>query len=176
MFDINSVQGTAIRNAIANRLDHGGVYCRCVPPITEVTVEKVIFHDPATIVYWSDNTRTVVKCQLGDTFDPKLGFLLAVCKKACGNKGNYNELLKEHVPGYGKKEPEAEHKTKPTVAEMREELTSFCNQHSCLSCPLYPFKCGKGYHFQNPPGNHGYMTDKEIAECYGAMKGAKRNE
>lgn len=51
MFDINSVKGTTIRNAIANGLDHGGVYCRCVPPITEVTVKKVIYHDPATIVY-----------------------------------------------------------------------------------------------------------------------------
>lgn len=174
MFDIDSVQGTTIRNAIANRLDHSGVYCQCVPSITEVMVKKVIYHDPATIVYWSDNTRTVVKCQPGDTFDPKLGFLLAVCKKSCGNKGNYNELLKEHVPGYGKKEPKAEHKTEPTVTEMREELASFCHQSDCRVCALRYFKCGLGYHFKNPPGNHAYMTDKEISECYNAMKGAKK--
>ena len=64
-------------------------------------LQKVVFHDPATIVYWTAGTKTVVKCQPGDTFDPLTGFLMAVCKKACGNKGNYNNALKKIVPGYG---------------------------------------------------------------------------
>ena len=64
-------------------------------------LQKVVFHDPATIVYWTDGTKTVVKCQPGDTFDPLTGFLMAVFKKACGNKGNYNNALKKIVPGYG---------------------------------------------------------------------------
>lgn len=70
----------------------------------------MIYNDPATVVYWSDNTKTVVKCQPGDRFDLELGFLLAVLKKACGNKGRYNELLRKYVPGYGEKEvPEDGH-------------------------------------------------------------------
>lgn len=73
-------------------------------------IEKVVYSDPATVIYWKDKTRTVVKCQKGDVFDPELGFLLAVCKKAFGNTGRYNELLKQHVPGYGEKEvPEDGH-------------------------------------------------------------------
>lgn len=64
-------------------------------------LKKVIFNDPATIVYWMDGTKTVVKCQPGDTFDPLTGFLMAFFKKACGNKGNYNDALKKIVPGYG---------------------------------------------------------------------------
>ena len=67
-------------------------------------LQKVVFHDPATIVYWTDGTKTVVKCQPGDTFDPLKGFLMAFFKKACGNKGNYNNALKKIVPGYGKEE------------------------------------------------------------------------
>lgn len=67
-------------------------------------LKKVVFHDPATIVYWTDGTKTVVKCQPGDTFDPLKGFLMAFFKKACGNKGNYNNALKKIVPGYGKEE------------------------------------------------------------------------
>lgn len=67
-------------------------------------LKKVVFHDPATIVYWTDGTKTVVKCQPGDTFDPLTGFLMAFFKKACGNKGNYNNALKKIVPGYGGKE------------------------------------------------------------------------
>lgn len=67
-------------------------------------LKRVIFNDPATIVYWTDGTKTVVRCQAGDTFDPLTGFLMAVFKKACGNKGNYNNALKKIVPGYGRKE------------------------------------------------------------------------
>lgn len=29
----------------------------------KLSIDKVIFHAPATIVYWSDGTKTVVKCQ-----------------------------------------------------------------------------------------------------------------
>lgn len=74
------------------------------PQTPELMVADVIYNDPATVVYWSDKTRTVVKCQPGDTYDPKTGFLLALCKKVCGNTGNYNDLLRECVPGYGEKE------------------------------------------------------------------------
>ena len=74
------------------------------PQAPELTVVDVIYNDPATVVYWSDKTRTVVKCQPGDTYDPKTGFLLALCKKVCGNTGNYNDLLRECIPGYGEED------------------------------------------------------------------------
>lgn len=74
------------------------------PQAPELTVVDVIYNDPATVVYWSDKTRTVVKCQPGDTYDPKTGFLLALCKKVCGNTGCYNDLLRECIPGYGKED------------------------------------------------------------------------
>ena len=56
-------------------------------------VKKVIFNDPATIVYWKDGTKTVVKCQEGDDFDPEKGFAMAFLKKCWGNKGNFNDKL-----------------------------------------------------------------------------------
>lgn len=56
-------------------------------------VKKVIFNDPATIVYWKDETKTVVKCQEGDDFDPEKGFAMAFIKKCWGNKGNFNDKL-----------------------------------------------------------------------------------
>lgn len=67
-------------------------------------IKRVIFNDPATVVYWSDGTKTVVKCQHGDEYSPLMGFLMAVMKKSYGNKGNFNEVLKQYVPGYGKEE------------------------------------------------------------------------
>ena len=61
-------------------------------------IKQVIFNDPATIVYWTDGTRTVVKCQDGDIYDPEKGLAMAISKKALGNKGNYCEVFKQWLP------------------------------------------------------------------------------
>lgn len=68
-----------------------------------VTVKNVIFNNPATIVLWSDGTKTVVKCQEGDVFDPEKGLAMAISKKALGNKGNFNEVFKKWLPEEDKK-------------------------------------------------------------------------
>ena len=47
-------------------------------------IRKVIFHDPATIVYWQDKTRTVVKCKDGETFDKEKGLAMCISKKLLG--------------------------------------------------------------------------------------------
>lgn len=49
-----------------------------------ITVEKVIFNDPATIVFWSDGTKTIVKVKDGETFDKWTGFAMAHMKKIYG--------------------------------------------------------------------------------------------
>ena len=65
-------------------------------------IKNVIFNDPATIVFWEDGTKTVVKCQDGDEFDPEKGLAMAIAKKAYGNKGSYGNKLKKWLP---KEEP-----------------------------------------------------------------------
>lgn len=65
-------------------------------------IKNVIFNDPATIVFWEDGTKTVVKCQDGDEFDPEKGLAMAITKKAYGNKGSYCNKLKKWLP---KEEP-----------------------------------------------------------------------
>ncbi|WP_290233599.1 hypothetical protein [Bacteroides acidifaciens] len=59
--------------------------------------EKVIFNEPATIVIWKDGSKTVVKCQKGDSYDPEKGLALCFMKKALGNKGNFNNILKSEL-------------------------------------------------------------------------------
>ena len=61
-------------------------------------IKNVIFNNPATIVFWEDGTKTVVKCQDGDEFDPEKGLAMAIAKKAYGNKGNYCNKLKKWLP------------------------------------------------------------------------------
>lgn len=66
--------------------------------VIPLSVVKVIFNNPATIVMWSDGTKTVVKAQDGDTFDPEKGLAMAMSKKALGNKGNYYDEFKKWLP------------------------------------------------------------------------------
>lgn len=56
-------------------------------------IERVIFHDPATIVYWMDGTKTVVKAN-NEKFDKEKGLLAAIAKKVYGNKGSFNNIIK----------------------------------------------------------------------------------
>ncbi len=58
-------------------------------------IKEVIFHDPATVVYWEDGTKTVVKCQ-DEEFDKEKGLLAAIAKKVYGNKGNFNNIIKKY--------------------------------------------------------------------------------
>ena len=58
-------------------------------------IKNVIFNDPATIVFWEDGTKTFVKCQDGDEFDPEKGLAMAIVMKAYGNKGSYCNKLKK---------------------------------------------------------------------------------
>lgn len=66
-------------------------------PVGEYGIQKVIFNKPATIVYWTDGTKTVVKCQEGDEYRKETGLAMAIAKKHLGNKGNYNEVFKNFI-------------------------------------------------------------------------------
>lgn len=61
-------------------------------------IKDVIFNEPATIIIWKDGTKTVVKCQEGEDYDPEKGMAMAISKKALGNKGNYCEVFKKWLP------------------------------------------------------------------------------
>ena len=63
----------------------------------DARIKNVIFNDPATIVFWSDGTKTVVKTQNNEKFDPEKGLAMAIAKKALGNKGNYFNEIKKWV-------------------------------------------------------------------------------
>ena len=70
-----------------------------VKKLSPVDVQKVIYNNPATIVMWSDGTKTVVRCQEGDEYDRRTGLLLCFAKKLFGNTGKYNDVMKEWRDG-----------------------------------------------------------------------------
>lgn len=60
-------------------------------------IKKVIFNDPATIIFWNDGTKTVVKAN-DESFDPEKGMAMAISKKMLGNEGRYYETFKKWLP------------------------------------------------------------------------------
>lgn len=46
-----------------------------------ITPKKIIFNNPATIVIWSDGSKTVSKCNEEDKYDKVKGFLVCYYKK-----------------------------------------------------------------------------------------------
>ena len=66
-------------------------------------IKNVIFNDPATIVFWNDGTKTVVKCGKDDTFDPEKGLAMAISKYFFDNAGYFNDVFKQWIPKKKKK-------------------------------------------------------------------------
>ena len=62
-----------------------------------ISIKDVRFSPPATIVFWSDNTKTVVKAQNGEPFDAEKGLMACIIKRITGNTGRYNELFKKYI-------------------------------------------------------------------------------
>lgn len=82
------------------------------------SITKVIFNNPATIVLWSDGTKTVVKCDERDEFDPEKGLAMAICKKHFGG-GFYNDVFKKWIP---EETPEIEIDGQITMTDIAEKF------------------------------------------------------
>lgn len=57
-------------------------------------VKNVIFNYPATVVFWADGTKTVVKCAEQDKYDAEKGLAMAICKKVLGK--DFHRVFKEN--------------------------------------------------------------------------------
>lgn len=66
-------------------------------PSGKLEIKRVVFNDPATIVFWKDGTKTVVKCSKGDTFSKESGIAMCFMKKMYGNGNEYHKIFKEHT-------------------------------------------------------------------------------
>lgn len=56
-------------------------------------IKEVIYNNPATIVIWADNTKTVVKCMEGTEYDKWMGLAMCIAKKALGD--DYHHTFKK---------------------------------------------------------------------------------
>ena len=61
-------------------------------------IVDVIYNKPATIVFWSDGTKTVVKCGKHDKYTAETGLAMAIVKKLYGNTGRYYDIIRKWLP------------------------------------------------------------------------------
>lgn len=88
-------------------------------------IERVVFNNPATVVFWDDGTKTVVYCQdnvkmvkkivdgkeveiakpqKAETYSEETGLAMAILKKHYGNAGGYNNIFRKYIPGMKERE------------------------------------------------------------------------
>lgn len=87
-----------------------------------LTIKKIMYKPPATIVFWNDGTKTVAVCEKGDVYNRELGFALCVLKKKYGNK-KVHDMLDKYVHGvskYNKSDGAMVWEDKPTEKKSNE--------------------------------------------------------
>lgn len=100
--------------------------------------ERVIFSPPATVVFWRDGTKTVVRCDR-DEFSEEFGFAMACMRKIFGSRHQFKRQFKNAQRPYlneankKKKKPSVEcpHKTdEDNVQSLDKMLRDFAKDDS----------------------------------------------
>lgn len=103
-------------------------------------IKDVIYNRPATIVFWEDGTKTVVKCK-NEKFDPEKGLVMAFSKKILGNKGNYYNIFKKWLPD------EKPNTTIPICHEI-QNMMHVINADKISKIKFECFACAHGMMFE----------------------------
>lgn len=91
--DLSKRYNQLVNNEFVNKLCNQIIKdSKCKPQI-----KRVLYKNPAVIVFWTDNTKTVAKCAESDVFDREKGFMIAVLKKYLSSR-NVMQMLEEWIP------------------------------------------------------------------------------
>ena len=58
-------------------------------------IKQVIFNNPATIVYFKDGSKVVVKTMDGDEFNEEVGLAMAIMKKMFGSSTAFKKFSRK---------------------------------------------------------------------------------
>lgn len=82
-------------DAVTRKFDYRNCASTIKTGKTFPEIKKVIFNGPATIVFWDDGEKTIVKCMDKDIYDPEKGLAMAICKKVLGDK--FKSIFKKFI-------------------------------------------------------------------------------
>lgn len=90
-----------------------GLLTQAIPKVMDtrtIHIKKVIFNPPATIIIWTDDTKTIVKAQEDEPYDPEKGMAMCMAKRMYGDKGSYYDIFRKWLKTYTPEEPADESK------------------------------------------------------------------
>ena len=89
-----------------------------------LTIDHVIFSGPATIVFWTDGDKTIVKCTEDDEYSYEVGIAMATLKKIFGSSySTYRHDVRKAID----KEIERQIKKKEVTKKDAEGLVKIAN-------------------------------------------------
>lgn len=103
---------------------------------------NVIYNPPATIAIWADGSKTVVKCDKDDVYDPKYGLALCYMKKALGSSRAFNDALRA---GRGELVRKFLKKHRYMECLLKDEYKNVCPivDAPCSACPYRTLRGNK---------------------------------
>jgi hypothetical protein len=90
----------------------------------DVTPERVLFQGTTTIVFWSDNTKSIVKCNVVDNYDRETAVAFAVAHKMFGSKKKFQKFVAAGFEAMTVTE-EQEREAEKARKKIAKEETSF---------------------------------------------------
>lgn len=84
-------------------------------------VDRIIFNPPATIVFWDDGTKTVVKCMEDQPYEKYAGFAMACMKKMFGSTSRAKAIMSECDMDNLKPVVETKPKPEPKKTEQKQK-------------------------------------------------------
>lgn len=94
--DVNEEENEMNYNNIPARVTDNHMKIHAPIPIIKIPeISKVVFNNPATIVFWADGTKTVVKCMEGQEFNEYYGVACAIMKRFFGNNSKASAFVEK---------------------------------------------------------------------------------
>ena len=87
--------------------------------VETVYIREIIYNDPATIVLWSDGSKTVSKSLPTDKYNPEVGVMYCILKKLAPNT-HFDTLFNDWLPYQLPILPEAYHVTLKDVRNFHK--------------------------------------------------------
>lgn len=97
------------------KIDHKS-WCEC-----RFGIKKIIFNYPATIVFWNDGMKTVVKCSEGDKFNKFQGVAAAVMRRMYENLYGSMNYIKKKIAEAQDDSPKLENDVKKMVEKTEKK-------------------------------------------------------
>jgi len=119
-------------------------------------VKRIVFNPPATIVFWFDGTKTVVKCGKDQPFNPYYGFCAALAKRMLGHNCAINRHIDEYVVQMDRK----------AAQKYEESYSKFNNEKAIEKCVDACRKVQEDFRKELEKPKEPEKTEEVEYECY----------